>query len=173
MDQYQFALQSIWSFFMKYLMGLFIVAAIVSGCGTTQEKEVERERDFSEKGTVTKEVITVNRKIRSELHRILDGTVVEGKGTFKNNNKEVARNGALTLAINDMAKKVGEVLIEEDTTITNDEITSIVRTRASNLVAGYTIMVDTYDEETRVAEVIVRQDGERIASEIARIVTDE
>ncbi len=158
---------------MKLFMGALILAVLMSGCATTDEKEIERERDFSEKGTVTKEVITVNRKVRSELHRILDGTVVEGKGTFKDNNREVARNGALTLAINDMAKKVGEVLIEEDTTITNDKIKSIIRTRASNLVSGYTIMVDIYDEETKVAEVIVRQDGERIASEIARIVTDE
>lgn len=158
---------------MKYFMGLFVTAFLITGCGTTQEKEIERERDFSEKGTVTKEIITVNHKIKSELHRILDGTVVEGKGTFKNKSKEVARNGALTLAINDMAKKVGEVLIEEDTTITNDKITSIVRTRASNLVAGYTIMVDTYDDESEIAEVIVRQDGERIASEIARVITEE
>ncbi len=158
---------------MKNLMGLIIVAALLSACATSKEKEIERERDFSEKGTVTKEVITVNRKIRSELHRILDGTVVEGKGTFKHQSKEVARNGALTLAINDMAKKVGEVLIEEDTTITNEQIKSIVRTRASNLVAGYTIMVDIYDDETMIAEVIVRQDGERIASEIARVITEE
>lgn len=158
---------------MKLFMGALILAVLMSGCATTDEKEIERERDFSEKGTITKEVITVNRKVRSELHRILDGTMVEGKGTFKNDNREVARNGALTLAINDMAKKVGEVLIEEDTTITNDKIKSIIRTRASNLVSGYTIMVDTYDDETKMAEVIVRQDGERIASEIARIVTDE
>lgn len=158
---------------MKAFMGALLLVVLVSGCATTDEKEIERERDFSKKGTVTNEVITVNRKVRSELHRILDGTVVEGKGTFKNNTKEVARNGALTLAINDMAKKIGKVLIEEDTTITNDKIKSIVRTRASNLVSGYTIMVDIYDEKTSIAEVIVRQDGERIASEIARIITDE
>ncbi len=158
---------------MKNLLGLLVIALIMSACATSQEKEIERERDFSEKGTVTKEIITVNHKIKSELHRILDGTVVEGKGTFKNENKEVARNGALTLAINDMAKKVGEVLIEEDTTIANDKINSIVRTRASNVVSGYTIMVDTFDEQTKIAEVIVRQDGERIASEIARVIAEE
>ncbi len=157
---------------MKVLLGILMSCLLVTGCATTKT-EVERERDFSEKGTVTKEVVTVNRKVRSELHRVLDGVVVEGRGSFKNPNKEVARNGAMTLAVNDLAKKAGEVLIEEDTVITNEKIKSVIRTRASNIVSGYTIMVDTYDEDTQIADIVVRQDGERIASEIARIVIEE
>lgn len=170
---------------MKLAIAIIISTLCLVGCGTTETKqeapkdtekkttEIERERDFSEKGTVTKEVVTVNNKIRSELHRVLDGVVFEGKATFKDKNREVARNAALTLAINDMAKRAGAVLIEEDTTVTNDQVTSIVRTRASNIVAGYAIMVDTYDPETQIAEIVVRQEGERIASEMARIVIEE
>jgi len=153
---------------------VFVIVLLLIGCSgnkTGGSKETQIETEFSEKGTITKEIVTVNDRIKSELHRVLDGVVVEGKGMFKNANENLAKSAALTMALNDLAKKAGQVLIEEDTTIFNNEVKSIIRQRASNIVTGYKIMLDVYDMETQIAEIVVRQEGERIASQIERFIT--
>ena len=160
----------------RVLVGAIVMALVLVACGGSKSggtRETKIETDFSEKGTVTKEVVTVNEKIKSELHRVLDGVVVEGKGMFKDANENLAKSAALTMALNDLAKKAGQVLIEEDTTIYNNEVKSIIRQRASNVVAGYKVMLDVYDPETQTAEIVVRQEGERIASQIERFITSE
>jgi hypothetical protein len=156
------------SFLSLSLACLFFVAGCATTGGQPAEATKETERDFSKQGTVTKEVVKVNSRIRSELHRVLDGVVIEGKGSFSDAREMVARNAALTIALNDMAKRAGQVLLEEDTTIYNDEVKSILRTRARNIVKGYVVMVDVYDPDTQTSEIIVRQEGERVASEIAK-----
>jgi len=148
---------------------------ILTACNSEKNSNVKHtqiETEFSEKGTVAKKIVTVNNKIKSELHRVLDGIVVEGKGKFKNANENLAKSAALSMALNDLAKKAGQVLIEEDTTIFNNEVKSIIRQRASNVIAGYKIMLDMYDPETQTAKIIVRQEGERIASQIERFITN-
>lgn len=158
------------------ILVVIMVAVTLVACGggkKNRTKETKIETDFSEKGTVTKEVVTINNKVKSELHRILDGVVVEGKGMFKDANENLAKSAALTMALNDLAKKAGQVLVEEDTTIYNNEVKSILRQRASNVVAGYKVMLDVYDPETQTAEVVVRQEGERIASQIERFISSE
>ena len=57
--------------------------------------------------------------------------------------------------------------------IFNNEVKSIIRQRASNVVAGYKILLDVYDPETQTAEIVVRQEGERIASQIERFITSK
>lgn len=142
---------------------LFLGVVFVAGCVTTQ-----RDESYSPQGTQTKKVITKNGRITYEIHRVLDSILVEGRGRFKHKSETIARNTALNLAINDLAKRVGEVLSEEDTTLYNDDVRMFLRTRARNIVKGYTVLVDAYDIKTNTADVVIRQEGERIASIMER-----
>lgn len=140
------------------------LAAIAGGC--TQYRTVERT--YGTDGTVTRELVTRGDQVVSDLHRAYAGIAIEGVGEFKHTSQTIARNTALNLAINDLAKRAGEVLVEEDSTLYNDQVRTIMRTRARNIVAGYTVVSEAYDADTAVARVVVRQEGERIASELAR-----
>lgn len=150
-------------------MKRFIVPAVLSlllfGCAPTVHQV---DRAWSPQGVQTTQTVRKNEQVVSELHRVLDGVVVEGRATYKHANAAMARNTALNLAINDLAKSAGEVLSEEDTTLYNEEIRMIIRTRARNIVRGYQIAMDHYDPMTQTAEIVVRQQGERIASEMQR-----
>ncbi|MBF0471534.1 MAG: hypothetical protein HQL48_09170 [Gammaproteobacteria bacterium] len=147
-----------------YTGTLIVALAVMTGCAGEKKKET----GYSRLGTAKDIEVTHNGKVVAELHRVLDAVIVEGKGKFQNENEVMARNMALNIALNDLAKSAGEVLVEEDTTLYNDQVKMVLRTRARNIVQGYTITVDIYDPYTKTAEVVVRQEGERIASEIAR-----
>ncbi len=145
---------------------LFAAAALsLAGCAP---QTVTREVDYSRGGVQTRNVRTENDKVISELHRVMDNKVVEGRGRFKHDNENMARTMATNIAVNDLAKRAGQVLSEEDSTLYNDQVRMVIRTRARNIVQGYQVVHDTYDASTHTAEVLVRQEGERIASELAR-----
>lgn len=150
---------------MKRVVVPLVLVLAAAGCAPTVHQV---DKAWSSQGVQTTEIVRKNEQVVSELHRVLDGVVVEGRATYKHDNEAMARNTALNLAINDLAKSAGEVLSEEDTTLYNDEIRMIIRTRARNVVRGYQIAVDRYDPMTKTAEVVVRQQGERIASEMQR-----
>lgn len=150
---------------MMRLVLIALLSMVLAGCGTTTH---QRDREWSPTGIQTKEVDRKNEEIVFEQHRALEGVVVEGRGNFTHDNAVVARNTALNLAINDLAKSAGEVLSEEDSTVYNEQVRMIIRTRARNLVRGYQVAFEHYDPVTRTAEVIVRQDVERIAAEMMR-----
>ena len=139
-------------------------ALSLTACSTTHTREV----DYSKGGIETKKVFKENDKVVSELHRVMDSKTVEGRGRFKHENENMARTMAMNMAINDLAKRAGEVLAEEDTTLYNDQVRMVLRTRARNIVQGYHVVHDNYDATSQTAEVLVRQEGERIASELAR-----
>lgn len=155
---------------MTRMMFVGAVAIIVgmSGCAPTTHQV---DREWSPQGAQTREMVRQNEQVISELHRVMSGVVVEGRGHYQHDNAAMARNVALNLAINDLAKSAGDVLSEEDTTIYNDEVRMVIRTRARNIVQGYQVVTDHYDPATRRAEVTVRQQGERIASEMERYLS--
>lgn len=153
---------------LKWILVAPVAATLIaSGCATqTRSKEVE----YSMAGIETRKVVTENDKVTSELHRVMDSKIVEGRGRFKNDDENMARNMAMNMAINDLAKRAGQVLVEEDSTLYNDQVRMMLRTRARNIVQGYSVVHEAYDPATKTAEVLIRQEGERIASEMARII---
>ena len=114
----------------------------------------------------------VDSKVKSDLKRILATETVEGEGVFKNANQSVAVNAAMNLAINDLAKRAGQLIQEEDTTLYNEKVYSIIRTRARNIVSGFDVVVKEWDGDSQTATVRIRQDGYRIAEELCKYVTD-
>ncbi len=153
---------------ISLLVAGLAVFMLIGGCARTHEVQ----KDYSNQGTLKRQEVIQNNQVVSQLHRVLDGVTVEGKGSFKSENQAMARNMALNLAINDLAKAAGDVLVEEDTNLYNDQVRMVIRTRARNIVSGYSVVVDAYDTETQTAMVTVRQDGERIASEIQRHISN-
>lgn len=147
---------------------LVVVCTLLAGCAQPAPPSREVQRDYSPQGVVKRQEVIQNNQVVSQLHRVLNGVLVEGKGAFTNGNQAIARNMALNLAINDLAKAAGEVLVEEDTNLYNDQVRMIIRTRARNIVSGYQVVTDTYDIGTKTAMVTIRQEGERIASEIQK-----
>ncbi len=147
---------------MRVLFGALFLVAIISGCAITNNKNNKAD-------VVKNEALTASRNISHELHQILDGVVFEGNGVFKYNNKVIAKNGALIIATNDIADQVGKLLVEKGTTLTEKEIKSVVNNNKINLIYGYSTIVDAYDKTNRIAEIIIRQDGKRIATQIAKI----
>lgn len=150
--------------------GLLCIASalLIAGLAACAPSTREVQRDYSQQGVLKRKEVIKNNQVVSQLHRVLDGVIVEGKGIFKNANQTMARNMALNLAINDLAKAAGDVLVEEDTNLYNDQVRMVIRTRARNIVSGYQVITDTYDAATQTATVSIRQEGERIASEIQR-----
>lgn len=151
------------------LLVLILLIVSLSGCATPTR---EVQKDYSQQGALKRQEVIKNNQVVSQLHRVLDGVIVEGKGTFTHTNQTIARNMALNLAINDLAKAAGDVLVEEDTNLYNDQVRMIIRTRARNIVSGYQVVTDSYDAGTQTAMVTIRQEGERIASEIYRQIGD-
>lgn len=149
---------------------LFVVGAtatllVVSGCS---QNSYHAEHESSSSETHTSHVSSDNDSVVNELHEVMSEVEVEGRGFYQHENPAMARNIALNLAINDLAKAAGDVLTEEDSIISNDQVEMLIRTRARNIVQGYQVVVDHYDPATQQAEVLVRQQGERIASEMER-----
>ena len=153
---------------LRAIIAIACLGAVVAGCSHT----VEREKEWGKDGTKIRDTHKVDSKVKSDLKRILATETVEGEGVFKNANQSVAVNAAMNLAINDLAKRAGQLIQEEDTTLYNEKVYSIIRTRARNIVSGFDVVVKEWDGDSQTATVRIRQDGYRIAEELCKYVTD-
>lgn len=139
--------------------------------GCAEQHKVVTTKEYGANGTLTHEVTTDNDNLIDELQRILSKTSTMGKGSYTNENASTAREVALNLAINDLGRKLGEVIQESDSTIiqqaTKDTIMNVIRTRASNILRGYEVIADDYDPTTHTAEVVIRMETYSVAKEIA------
>ena len=109
-----------------------------------------------------------NEKILYELKRILEKETIRGKGKFGHENEAMARVAATNLAINDLAAKAGEVVATQNITLYNDKIYSVIKTEARNIVKGYDVIFEKWDQDKKEYEVLIEMRGYKIAEEIVR-----
>jgi len=151
---------------MKGLMIVMTLALvfIISGCAT---RTVE-EKKYGPDGTMVSRTYSENEKILYDLKLILEKENVRGKGKFKHENEAMARVAATNLAINDLAAKAGEVIASQDVTLYNDKIYSVIRTQGRNIVKGYDVVFEKWDQDKKEYEVLIEMRGYKIAEEIVK-----
>lgn len=148
-------------------VGLGIVAFLI-GCGTTSINKHEVSS-----GAIVEQQEIRGGRITSELKSILETTPVQGEGSFIAENKTAAIMGAEALALNNLAEKVGEVIIEANTSVITTEdknkIVGVVRKQSRNIIKGWDYLVPPqWDEKTHEAKVIVSMNVEQTVTEIAK-----
>lgn len=88
------------------------------------------------------------------------------KGVFKNQNEAMAINMATNLAINSLAKRLGKVVQSEYSSFINNDIMMKITTNAKNIVSGYEVVSEEYDDATGKAVVKIKLDGQVIDAAI-------
>jgi len=157
---------------MKTLMFITVIslALMVAGCATTavDEKKVVVEKKYGPDGTMVSKTYSENDKILYDLKRILEKETVRGKGKFKHETESMARVAATNLAINDLAAKAGEIIASQDVTLYNDKVYSVMRTEGRNIVKGYDVVYEKWDQDKQEYEIIIEMRGYKIAEEIVK-----
>jgi hypothetical protein len=97
------------------------------------------------------------------FQEILSDRKIVAKGIYKHTNEMIALQMATNVAINNLAKKIGKVLQEEETTLKNDKVSLIMKTHAQNVVNGYEITDQKYNPKTGRAEVEIQLEGTVLA----------
>ena len=88
------------------------------------------------------------------------------KGVFVNKNETMAVNMATNMAINSLAKRLGKVVQSEYSSFINDDILMKITTNAKNIVSGYEVVSEKYNDKTGKAIVEIKLDGQVIDAAI-------
>lgn len=126
------------------------------------------ETSTFEEGVQTSHQRTVGGFVVSQLEQKLAMKTVTGEGSFTHDHQLTAREGAKLAAIADMASKAGEVLVEQDTRIFNDEVINKMRLQAANIVHGYEVVKEEWDPETKTHKVTIEQSAWSIVERMSR-----
>lgn len=137
---------------------------MLSGCATT----VVEEKKYGPDGTTVSRTYSENEKILYDLKRILEKETIRGKGKFVHENEAMARVAATNLAINDLAGRAGEIIATQDVTLYNDKVYSVIRTQGRNIVKGYDVVFEKWDQDKKEYEVLIEMRGYKIAEEIVK-----
>ncbi len=121
-----------------------------------------------ETGVKTSKTETVGGSVKSSYRADLVLLTEMGVGEWSDKNKALAREAALTIAISDLAEKVGKVLIMKDSRIFNDDAMLHIQKYSANVVKGYEIILDDWDPETHMAKVRIQQNIWRVVQELER-----
>ena len=149
-----------------------VVGFLLLGACRSPDKVVTVE-DHPAPGTTSVKVVKEQRvdgEVQSRLTRIFEYKVITGEGVYTSptRNETEALHVALNLAINDLAKRAGEVFSSEDSKLYNSKnAESVIRTKAAHIVRGYNITRRSYDALTGRATVEVSQTGRRLAKQIS------
>jgi len=144
-------------------LGLSAVIASMTFTGCVRSRTTAWNEDT---GAVERVQVKEGGNVRSVLQNRLTQVTVTGEGEWKNSNRSMAREMALAQAINDLAKKAGAVLVEQDATIFNDEAMNKMRLRAANVVYGYSISSEKWEPETTTYKVAIEQNAWRIVERL-------
>jgi len=82
----------------------------------------------------------------------------------------MARRGALLVAESDLASAVGKLIETRDETIYNKQVYSILRTEGKNVIHGYDIISEHWDEAKGEYTILIEGRGYKIAEEIHKYI---
>lgn len=150
---------------------LIIVNVLLLGCASQREgirkeygpEEVLTEQEVWVKGRLGR------KRVVSLLQQVFAKETIRGSGFYQHERKSTAREIALNLAINDLARKAGEVVQESDSTIIQqlgkDKVLNVLKTRSMNIVCGYKIESEDWDPQTNTYEVDIAIETQRLAEQ--------
>jgi len=147
--------------------------ATTLGCcllGAACETKVVQEKKYGPDGTVVSSTYSENGKVLNDLKRVLEKETVRGRGKFKHPSESMARIAALNLALDDLAGKAGEIVATRDVTLYNDKINALIRTEGRNIVKGYDVVFENWDEAKTEYEILIEMRGYKVAEEISKRV---
>jgi len=104
------------------------------------------------------------------FQEVLSDKKITAVGIYKNRNEMIALQMATNVAINNLAKKVGKVLQEEETSLKNDQLTMIMTTHAQNVINGYEKIAEKYDRKSGRAEVTIQLEGSVLAGTLEKLI---
>ena len=137
---------------------------------TVQKKKIQKK--IKNKKTVStsskKKVVNQVQPKSLPIFSVPKAKNITAKGTFKHKMESLAINMATNMAINSLAKKLGKVVQSEYSNFMNDDIMMRITTNAKNIVSGYEILSEKYDDKTNKATVIIQLNGEVIDAEIQK-----
>ena len=154
---------------IKVLVTTIFIVAFMSGCAHKYEQKKSYTPDGQIKSKHTYKETPEKIETYDYDATFHDKTLI-ATGVFLNKNETIALNMATNMAINNLAKSVGDVLQAEDSTLYNDKVHMIITTKANNIVKGFQILSQTYDLKTGRAEVTIKQDGRVLASELTKVM---
>lgn len=140
-------------------------SAVVVACSTQPDVHTTV---YSPGGRVVEETRESGGEVIFELHRVLDGNVVQGEGMFENANEGLARQGALALAQADLAQRVQSEVRASTVVMNNADIRSVVETNVHALVRNYSIDYSGFDPGSAVYRVRISIRGEQVVREIEK-----
>ena len=146
---------------------VLFVPFLISACAPTV---VKHTTDYTPSGEVSHKSKQVDNTVIYELHRVYDNTVITGDGLIENNIEGLARQGALTLALTDLASKVQSELKGNTVVMNNSDIRSYAEQNVHALVRNYNIDYQGYDQNSIKYRVKVSLRGEQIVKEIEKRV---
>lgn len=140
---------------------------VTTGC----ETQVVDHKQYGPDGTLTSSTYSKNGKVYDDLKRILEKESYRARGEFASKEgKHLARRGALLAAEADLASTVGKVIQTRNETLYNNQIYSVLRTEGSNVIKGYDIISENWDEAKGEYSVIIEGRGYKIAEEIHKYI---
>ena len=104
------------------------------------------------------------------FQEILSDKKIVATGIYKHKNEMIALQMATNVAINNLAKKIGTVLQEEETTLQNDRVNLIMKTHAQNVINGYEKIEEEYNTRTGRAEVTIQLEGSVLAGTLEQLL---
>jgi hypothetical protein len=143
-----------------------LLSLTLSGCKT----EVIDHTTIGPNGTVVAATHTENGKVYDDLRRILEKETFRATGQFSQNDKYLARRGAVLAAEADLASTVGKVVQSRNETLYNSQIYSVLHTESSNVLKGYDIISENWDEAKHEYTILIEGRGYRIAEEIHKYI---
>jgi len=144
-----------------------ILAVVLNGCQTTN---TVKTTEYTPGGEVQTQRVERNDKVKYELRRIFENTVIEGNGVFDNANEGLARKAALSLALDDLAGKVQSEVRSNTVIYQAEDVRSTVETNVHALVNNYRIDFEGYDPGTTTYRVRISVRGEQLIREIEKRV---
>jgi hypothetical protein len=131
------------------------------------KKAVTKKKVVSKKKTSTKKkVVASTPKKKSSPKIIKKAKTIVVKGIFVSKNEAMAINMATNMALNSLAKRLGTVVQTEYSSFINDDVRMKITTNAKNIISGYEVISEDYNQKTGKATVKVKLDGEIIDAAI-------
>ncbi|MBN2895846.1 MAG: hypothetical protein JXK05_08175 [Campylobacterales bacterium] len=107
------------------------------------------------------------------FQEVLSDKKITASGIFIHKNEMIAKQMATNIALNNLAKKVGNVLQEESTVLNNDKMELLIKTNAKNVIKGYEIISQKYDKTSGRAEVNLQLEGSVLAGQVEALLNRE
>lgn len=104
------------------------------------------------------------------FQEVLSDKKITAVGIYENPNEMIALQMATNVAINNLVKKVGKVLQEEDTLLQNDQVSLVMKTHAQNVINGYEKIDEKYNTKTGRAEVTIQLEGTVLAGTLEKLL---